>query len=113
MPKHVLAPTGKITIHDVFCANVLDHRCYTANNFVVMYSRKRISQNSVPNFIYIYKVIYDILSGTTRPQKELWKPDLNLGYQGCHHEKTSHPGIEFRTPAYEAGILSLDHQSRY
>jgi hypothetical protein len=50
-----------------------------------MYSRKRISQNSFPNFfLYISKVIHDILSGTTRSQKELWKPDLNLG---CHHEK--------------------------
>jgi hypothetical protein len=26
---------------------------YTANNFGLMYSRKRISQNSFPNFIYI------------------------------------------------------------
>jgi hypothetical protein len=27
---------------------------YTANNFGLMYSRKRISQNSFPNFIYIF-----------------------------------------------------------
>ncbi len=26
----------------------------TANNFGIMYSRKRISQNSFPNFIYIF-----------------------------------------------------------
>jgi hypothetical protein len=62
--------------------------------------------------MYISKVIHDILSGTTKSQKELCKPDLNLGSQGCHHEKTSHPGIELWTPAYVANILSLDHQSR-
>ncbi len=28
-------------------------------------------------------------------------------------KKTSPPGVEVRTPAYVAGILSPDHQSRY
>ncbi len=30
--------------------------------------------------------IHDILSGTKKSQKELWKPDLNLGSQECHHQ---------------------------
>jgi hypothetical protein len=63
-------------------------RLCTANKFGIMYSRIWLSQNLFPNFIYIFlKVIHDILSGTTRSQKELWKPDLNLGSQGCLHEK--------------------------
>jgi hypothetical protein len=37
---------------------------------------------------------------------------LNLGSQGCHHEK-KFPGFELFTPANVASTLSLDHQSRY
>jgi hypothetical protein len=44
----------------------------TANNFGFIYSRNRISQDSFPNFyLYISKFIHEILSGTTRSQKEL------------------------------------------
>jgi hypothetical protein len=44
----------------------------TANNFGIMYSRKRISQKLGPKFyLYISKDIHDILSRTTRSQKEL------------------------------------------
>jgi hypothetical protein len=32
----------------------------TANNFGIMYSRKRISQNSFPTFIYIFPKIFMI-----------------------------------------------------
>jgi hypothetical protein len=65
---------------------LLPNNC-TANNFGLMYSRKRISQNSFPDFIYIFPKSFMILSGTTRSKKELLKPDFNLGSQWCHHEK--------------------------
>ncbi len=56
-------------------------------------------RSTVPTFnLYISKVIHDILSGTTRSQKELWKPDLNLGSQGCHLEKNYTPWIRTLDP---------------
>jgi hypothetical protein len=61
---------------------------YTANNFGIMNSRKRIGQNSFPNFIYIFPESFMIFCQELQdPKKELRKPDLNLVSQGCHHEK--------------------------
>ncbi len=58
---------------------------FTANNFWIIYSRKRIGQNSFPNFIYIFPQSFMIFCQELLDPKR--KPDLNLGSQGCHHEK--------------------------
>jgi hypothetical protein len=48
---------------------------YTANNFGLMYSRKRISQNSFPNLIYIFPKSFMILC------QELSNPKRNYKNQ--------------------------------
>ncbi len=59
-------------------------RC-TANNFGLVYSQKRINQNSFPNFINIFPKSFIIFCQELSNPKR--KPDLNLGSQGRHHEK--------------------------
>jgi hypothetical protein len=62
----------------------------------------------IPKFhFYISKFIHDILSGNTRSQKEFWKPDLNLGSQGCHHEKIINftPWIWTRDPLHHERVF--------
>ncbi len=85
---------------------------HTANNFGIMYSRKRISQNSFPNFIYIFPSMIFC--------QELQDPERNCeiqistqGPKDVIMKKTSQPGFELWNPANVASILSLDHQSRY
>jgi hypothetical protein len=56
---------------------------HTANKFGLMYSRKRISQNSFPNFIYIlYFHSHQCCgSGMFIPDPGSWIPDLESRIQ--------------------------------
>jgi hypothetical protein len=90
---------------------------YTANNFGLMYSRKRISQNSFPNLIYIFPKSFMIFC------QELHSPKRNYENQictkaplGCHHEKKiRHHTLNLNSVPLkhqQVHILSLDHQSQ-
>jgi hypothetical protein len=68
----------------------------TANNFGIMYARKRISQNSFPNLIYIFPKSFMIFCQELQQDPKL----LNSGSQGCHEKiKSAHSGFEVRIPA--------------
>ncbi len=61
---------------------------HTANNFGFMYSRKRISQYSFPNFTYIFPKSFMIFCHELLdPKRNYENPDFNLGSQGCHMKK--------------------------
>ncbi len=45
---------SQLLVSDDCFLSVEAHIMYTANKFGLRYSRKRISQNSIPNFIYIF-----------------------------------------------------------
>jgi hypothetical protein len=58
-------------------AKFFAHLPYTANSFGLMYSRKRISQNSFPNLIYIFPKSFMIFC------QELHNPKRNYENQIC------------------------------
>jgi hypothetical protein len=59
---------------------------YTANNFGLMYSQKRISQNSFPNFIHKIPKSFMVFCQELHNPKRIYE-NQNLGSQGCHNEK--------------------------
>ncbi len=69
-------------------------------NLELCIPEKELAKTCSQISLHISKVIHDILPGTTRSQKELGKPYLNLCSQGCHHEKILNltPWIRTRDP---------------
>jgi hypothetical protein len=59
----------------------------TANNFGIMYSRKRISQNTFPNLIYIFPKSFIIFCQGLQIPKGIMKTRFEPKLQGCHQEK--------------------------
>jgi hypothetical protein len=71
-----------------YCSNTL---C-TANNFGIMYSRKRISQNSFPNFIYIFPKSFMIFCQELQdPKRNYENQILTQAAKDVIMKKTSHP----------------------
>jgi hypothetical protein len=79
----------------------------TANNFGLMCSRKRISQNLFPNLIYIIPKSFMVFCKEPHnPKRNYENPDLNLGSQGCHPEKVINitPWIWTQTPLHNKQV---------
>jgi hypothetical protein len=75
-----------------------------------MYSRERISQNSFPNFIYIFPKSFMIFCQELLDPKRNYKNQIGaLAPKDVLMKKYTR--FELMPPAYEAGSLSLDHQS--
>ncbi len=99
----------------VFFSNLFD--CHTANNFGLMYSRKRISQNSFPNFIYIIPKSFMVFCQELRNPKrnyenQIWTYRLP---RTSSWKSNEHNTLELNsgTFASHASILPLNHQSWY
>ncbi len=62
---------------------------HTANNFGLLYSRKRISQNSFPNFLYIFPKSFMIFCQELSNPKQNYENQIwtRLPRMSCHHEK--------------------------
>ncbi len=79
-----------------------------------MYSRKRISQNSFLNFIFIFPKSFMIFCWELQDPKRNYESQIwTKAPKDVIMKNSSHPGFELGTPALVAIILSLDHQSRY
>jgi hypothetical protein len=93
-------------------------RTHIANNFGIMYSRKRISQNSFPNLIYIFPKSFMIFYSVRNykiPKGIMitrFEPRLPRMYVNMKKYITAHTGFELETPASFSSILSLDHQGK-
>ena len=75
-----------------------------------MYSRKRISQNSFPNFIFIFPKSFMIFCQEPLDPKRNYKNQIGTQAPKDVLMK-KYSGFEL-TPASGAGSLSLDHQSQ-
>ncbi len=86
----------------------------TANKFGIMYSRKRISQNSFLNFIFIFPKSFMIFCRELQDPKRNYQSQIwTKAPKDVIMKNSSHPGFELGTPAQVASILSLDHQISY
>jgi hypothetical protein len=88
----------------------------TANNFGLTYSRKTVSQNSFPNFIYIIPKSFIIfcqeLGNPKRNMKARFEPSLP---RMSSWKSNKHNTLDFNSGplASNASILPLDHHSLY
>ncbi len=105
---------------------VLSCKDHTANNFGIMYSRKRISQNSFSNFIYIfqshswysvrnYKIPKGIMKTRFKPRlprmsswKKLHTLDLNFGPLHMYKYFVTGPSKQIpKVPTYQYSLDSF------